>query len=418
MKIERLRAEAGRVSATVTWEDCDRPPLEIFFETEPEFAADIVANPNGFLVGAYFPAVRHRERRVRLDGPVSPQLRDGLAAVNSLYRRWYGGERVDLAVESRAGYQAPYPRRPARAAAFLSGGVDSLFTLRKNREEIPPDHPASVRDLLWLAGRGFPGAEDSPPAVGHRERLGRILSEVARDTDSSLIPIRTNLRRIEPDMNFLGYEFQAAYVVAAALMLSGRFDVVSFSSGWDLSHLIPWGTHPLVDSNLGTEGLAVRHDGVAFGRAEKLRRLGDWTVAVRSLVVCNDTPSGPVLNCGRCYKCVETMTLLVSEGLFSLAEQFPSSGVTPELIDSVTLAPNLRSSFRDYAGFWQAMIPGLEARGREDLVCAIKRKLDSARRLDAWLAERDWKGRLKRLDRVVTRGLGHRLLRGSRHPRG
>jgi hypothetical protein len=414
VRISDFRNEPGRASATVSWEESERPPVRISFEVDAAGREDLVADPNGFLVGAYFPAVRHGERRIALEGPISPRLRDGLVAVNALFRSWYEGARPDPTIEPTAGFRAPYPRCPSRAAAFVSGGVDSSFSLRLNREEVPFDHPASFRDLIWLAGRGFPGEEESPPAVDHRNRLAAVLSELAGEAGADLIPVRTNLRQIEPDMMFLGYEFQAAYVASAALMLANRFDVVSFSSGWDLAHLIPWGTHPLVDPNLGTEALSIRHDGIAFGRAEKLRRLARWETAIRNLVVCNDVPPGPLLNCGRCYKCVETMTLLESEGLFSLAGQFPADRVTPEMVDAVTLAPNLRSSFREYAEFWRAMIPGLEARGRTDLVRAVGRKLESARRLEIRLAERDWKGRLKRLDRALTGGLGYRMARSRR----
>ncbi|MGH9441635.1 MAG: hypothetical protein ACRD16_05130 [Thermoanaerobaculia bacterium] len=415
MKISNLRREGpARVAATVAWEDSERPALEVFFETRVEFGSELEPDPNALLLAAYFPAIRHKEKRILLEGPVSPRMRDGLKAVASLFRGWYGGERDEPRLDVALGFAPPTPRSPGRAASFLSGGIDSLFTLRKNRVEIPGDHPASIRDVLWLEGREFQGGENSPAALSHAERLSQVLNEVARDAGATLVPVRTNVRGLDPDIFFFGYEFQAACVAAAAHVLSRRFDVVSFSSGWEMGSLIPWGTHPLVDPNLGTEALTVRHDGAAYGRAEKLRALAGWKVAIQNLVVCNENPTAASLNCGRCYKCVETMTLLLSEDLLAGARQFPFSDVTPDLIDGLTLAPNLRSSLREYAGFWTAMIPSLEARGRGDLSQSIQAKLADASRLELWLEERDWKGRLKRLDRRFAGGLGTRALRAVR----
>ncbi len=417
MKISDLRREGpARVAATIVWEESNGPTQEIFFETDDEFGPALNADPNAFLLAAYFPAIRHGEKRIAIAGPISPRLRDGLRGVAALFRAWFGGARKEPRLESALGFVPPEPRVPARAASYLSGGIDSLFTLRKNRQEIPSDHPDSIQDLLWLVGRDFPGAESSPEAVHHGKRLLDVLGEIARDAGATLIPVRTNARCLEPDIVFFGYEFQGAYLASAALALAGRFSVVSFSSGWEMGRLIPWGSHPLVDPNFATEAVAFRHEGAAYGRAEKLGTISDWEAAVRNLVVCNENPTAASLNCGHCYKCVETMTLLLSKDLLSVARQFPSSDVTAEMVDGLTLAPNLRSSFTEYAGFWRTMIPALASRGRKDLVEAIRAKLADSRRLELWLQERDWKGRLKRLDRRLTGGFGMSAFRALRRP--
>ena len=415
MRISNLRREGGaRVAATISWEDASRPALDLFFETDDEFGADLTPDPNAFLVAAYFPAIRHGERRIAVEGAVSPRLRDGLLAVCDLFRAWYGGERFRPRLEPASGFAPPAPGPTARAAAFLSGGIDSLFTLRKNRLEIPADHPASIRDLLWFEGRELPGFEGTPVERRRAEQLKASLGEVARDTGANLVPVRTNVRHLDPDIRFFGYEFQGACLASLAHALAPRVSVVAFSSGWELANLIPWGTHPLVDPNLATEAVAVRHEGAAYGRAEKLRAIADWDAGLRNLTVCNDAPFAETLNCGACYKCVETMTLLLSEGLLAKATKFPFSDVTPGMIEGMSLAPNLRSSFREYAAFWVAMLPTLEARGRSDLARAAESKLREARRLDAWLDESDWKGLLKRLDRRLARGMGLRAVRALR----
>ena len=67
MKIGDFKSEKGesiqRVSATITWEDFERPPQEVYFETVDEFAEDISCNPHAFLV-----AFRGRNAAAHLPG--------------------------------------------------------------------------------------------------------------------------------------------------------------------------------------------------------------------------------------------------------------------------------------------------------------------------------------------------------------
>ena len=82
MRIETLRTERNekraRIAADVVWEDCDRPPREIFFETESRFAEGLSCNPHAFLVGCIMPAMHHQEARVAIDAEVCPELLEGL----------------------------------------------------------------------------------------------------------------------------------------------------------------------------------------------------------------------------------------------------------------------------------------------------------------------------------------------------
>jgi hypothetical protein len=49
MKIENLRSEINgnraRVSEIISWEDNDRPAVEVYFETDEEFGNDLTQSP-------------------------------------------------------------------------------------------------------------------------------------------------------------------------------------------------------------------------------------------------------------------------------------------------------------------------------------------------------------------------------------
>ena len=93
MKIENLRsAKKGnrtRVSAKVTWEDFERSPQEIYFETIGEFAVDISCNPHAFLVACTMPAMRFGEKRISIDAEICPELQEGLITAMKLICNWF-----------------------------------------------------------------------------------------------------------------------------------------------------------------------------------------------------------------------------------------------------------------------------------------------------------------------------------------
>jgi hypothetical protein len=148
MRIEQLSTTEGngrvRVSAKVTWEDCDRPAQEIYFETLPEYAESVSCNPHAFLVACILPAFRFGEKRVSLDAEICPELKDGLVTVMKWLRHWYyEPEKALVQIEAKK-QDSPLSQHKQRAGMLFSGGIDSLATLRANRLNYPLEHPGSM----------------------------------------------------------------------------------------------------------------------------------------------------------------------------------------------------------------------------------------------------------------------------------
>jgi hypothetical protein len=339
VRIADLRREPHgtslRAVATVTWEDSPRPSREIWFETSAELDGEFRADPNAFLLACVIPAVRHGEKRVALEGPVCPVLRDGLRTAMILLEGWYGDSRAPLEIESRGGFEAPIPREPSRAAFFLSGGVDSLHLLHSNREKFPGEHRSSFRDAIFVSGRDLPGSEDSPGSRNHLARSLENLMPIAEETGIRIVPVTTNARQLDPDDEFFLLEYFGSFLAAAAMTLSGRWSSVSIASSWDLRHLRPWGSHPLLDPCFGTAAMEIHHEGALLTRFQKLLAISSWDSAVSRLVVCNHAPSPPWLNCGRCNKCLLTLSALLLAGRIERAASFPPESLTPEAIGAL-----------------------------------------------------------------------------------
>jgi hypothetical protein len=411
MRIEDLRSEEKggrvRVAATVTWEDCDRPTHEVYFETHEAFAEGLSCNPHAFLSGCIVPAMHYGEERVFMDAEICPELRDGLITAMSLLRHWYyDPDRKLVRIEAGTRSDMPAPRTPERAGIFFSGGIDSFATLRANRLGFPLEHPWSIRDGLLVYGLEL----DAPEAFKH---VLHLLSGVAQDVGVILIPVYTNLylnyrqEDAEDNWSFWTNEFESAVFSAVAHAFSRRLSVISLASSQDIPHLHPHGSHPLLDPNYSSSDLRIRHDGIALSRYAKTKLVAEWDVALQHLRVCNAYRRyGPgAVNCGECRKCVQAMVTLLALGALDRTRAFPVHDVSAEL-----LLAGARPKTPYQAFSYQELMAPLAEKGRHDLVRAIEHILAIY-----YDREPGLKAKVKRFDRKY---LGSRLKRLMGYYRG
>jgi len=399
MKIENLRIEkqGGRsgVTATVIWEDCERPTTDIYFQTVQEYADDLSCNPHSFLVGCIMPAFHHGEKRVAVEGEICPELRQGLVTAMSLMRHWYyGPERELVQIEAQTRVHMPTPPTPERAGQFFSGGIDSLSALRANRLNYPLEHPGSIKDCLLIHGWAVkPGSR-----LETFDQAIQSLSKVTQDAGAALIPVFTNIRSLENDDDFFLNQFLAAILVAVAHTFARRLTLGVIASG-DPPPPVRWGTHPLLDPHYGSTDLRIRHDSTVLTRLERTKLVADWDVALQNIKLC--PVNWPDTNCGHCEKCVRTRLALLALGVLERTDAFPQEEITPEQINSVVKIhqPYLARTYGE-------LVTPLREIGRRDLAHILASKIN--RYYDS---EPGWKGRIKRFDRKV---LGGRLTKFRR----
>ncbi|MGI6381241.1 MAG: hypothetical protein ACOX2R_10820 [Anaerolineae bacterium] len=407
MRIEDIQiASVGgptRLSANVIWEDCDRAPKSIHYQVEEPYGAYLSASPHAFLVPCTIVAMRHGEKRVRVEERICPELRNGLMTAVGWLCSWYGPPRRAVRIEAAAGARAPRERDQERAACLLSGGVDSLTSLRTNRLDFPRDHPRSIRDCLVIHGFDVGGSDRSGQQMAHFCLAERSLGRVAEDADCCLIPVHTNVRQLDDDDAFTLYEFQGAILSSVAHALSSRITALYVASSGDYRFCGPFGSHPLLDPNYGSVELRILHDGFRFSRLDKLCLLADWDVALRNLRVCTSAPPTQ-LNCGSCEKCVRTMLELMAIGKLDAASSFPAQRVEPEQVEALSLRP-------DEIPYYEEAIEPLASRGHTHLSEAVRALTVASLKRLAWEEERDWKGAVKRFDR---RFLGSSMFRTYR----
>lgn len=390
MKIENIRKEKvssrSRIVATVTWEDSDRGIQEVYFEVDQQFSDALSCSPDPFLVAAIMPALWHGEKRVAVEGQICPDLRAGLITTMAVIQHWYrlSRELVRIEAEPRAHFREQIPDR---AAFFLTGGIDSLATLRANRLDFPLTHPGSFKDGLLIFGLEVDRPEDF-------EYVARSLAELTQQVGITLLPVYTNERYLEADWDFWIDVFEGAVLAAVGHALAGRLTTATIASSFDIPNLHCLASHPMLDPFYSSHRLQIRHDGMALSRFEKTRLLADWEIGLQYIRVCNITDKyGPdQLNCGQCEKCIRTMLALLALGALDKTRAFPPTELSEEMIrESVILH---RKNYR----FWPELIAPLEGIGRYDLARAI----DYA--LARYHGEIGLRGSIRRFDRAHLHG--------------
>jgi hypothetical protein len=355
-----------RLSARVTWEDCDRAPQELWFETLPAFADALADDVQPFLIACSVPAYTFGERRLASPDPVCPDLKVGINRSLRLLAHWDGvGAHRLPRLEVSGTLAGGVPR--GRAGVFYSGGIDSFAALLANRQAFSPDHPSAYRDGILVHGLEM---DDE----GLFEHVRESLDAAADEIGLTLLPVYTNIYLHYRDedarqrFRFWRDKYEGAAFAAVAHALSGRLDRIGLASSDDYAHLAPAGSHVLLDPSFSSRRMTVTHENPEMSRLEKTRLVTGWAPALKHLRVCNDFRRYDAgrLNCGRCEKCTRTMLALLALGALGRTPAFVANDVEPERVRVGEVDDMVVSSYSE-------LVPLLEQRGRQDLVRAIRR---------------------------------------------
>lgn len=386
------------LEAGVDWEESGRGSQRLLYAVPEAFAGDVSPRTEALVLVGALAAMRMRETRVAIDGEVCPQFYEGLQAAMEVFRSWNRRWRpVRLDVEQGCAHAALDEAR--EPAALVSGGIDSLALLRANALAYAPEHPSRIRTGFIYRGIWAP---DRPGDNRTRERLEaavEALAPAADDVGVTLVPVYSNFRALTDwDTTFWQYEYQGAALASAAHLFADRINKMSLASTWDVAHLGPWGSHPLVDGGYGTHDLAIRHEQALLSRLDKTKIVADWPAALEILRVCNRLPEAAV-NCGQCEKCVRTMFTLAALGSLPQAKTFPSDEVTPDTLAGV------RVPYRAVEPDYLEIAAELSRTGQDDLSAALLRCVTRSRLSRRWRKVKQLRRRLvPAADRTRRRG--------------
>jgi hypothetical protein len=392
VELVSIRTEAGsrpgrvRLVGEVRYDD--RATEDYWFEAPEEFAEALSHSGNPWLACLLPLAVTLRQP-LRLRLPIDPLLSQNAARLMRTWTGWYPRLRV---VPIEADIEAPDAQTQPETAAFFSGGVDSFYTVLRNREASDRARAPRIQRLLCV--RGF---DIDLENIAEYERLRSRLASAARDLDLELVEIATNLRDVRFRQTEWGRLSHGSVLASLALALERRFEAVYIAATYTGGTPIrPWGSHPQTDPLFSTSRTRIIHDGDGIARMEKTEYVGRCEAALRSLHVCPRRRSSE--NCGDCRKCFLVMLTMELAGALSRCSTFPSATTN---LDRVRCT-YLKSPSYEYL-FEQIQIRA-RAAGRFDIVAAIEESLTRTRRLNRLLAPATWmrtKPLLWRLARIM-----------------
>ena len=224
------------------------------------------------------------------------------------------------------------------------------------------------------------------------DRAVTFLSALTDRTAAMLIPVYTNLRHLDDDDNVWVEGVLGAGLAAVAHAFQGRVARALIASSDDvMAGLIPIGSHPLLDPNYSSADVSIVHHGTWMTRMDKVRLLSEWDDGLQHLRTCFDFFRPAVkVNCGRCEKCLRTMTALLVCGKLDQCTAYPFDDVTPEMLGglevwSARAGQGDRRQTLDYAiqcigsssvKAWKGLLPLLVGIDRHDLAAIVKEKIE------------------------------------------
>lgn len=260
---------------------------------------------------------------LHVDAPVSARFVENQQALMQVFCKWFPEYRPVPIRGRQAGAAKAVAGK--RVGCFFTGGVDSFFTYLRHRDE--------VTDLIFV--HGYDVDLDDAPRRAQVSAMGRAIEQA---TGVRFIELETNAVRLFRDFGRWGAHAHGFGLGSAARHLADYLARLYVPSSFATEYMRPWGTHPETDWLFSDERLQVIH-GETILRLEKLREVSQDKLALRYLRVCHERIEG-AYNCGRCEKCLRTMTLMQGLGVLHLSTAFPAE-VRPEwvralLLDEVT----------------------------------------------------------------------------------
>jgi hypothetical protein len=404
MVISGISVDGSRLSATVEWEDNDRPKQVLWFESA---AVPLAPSAEAFLVGCAAPAMRDREKRLLIHGSVDPALLESVAEALAWIMSAFGYEYPAPVLEATHVNRSPAPR--GRHAGMLSCGVDSLAMLRLNHARYAPSHPRRIAAGVVIGGFDCVTPAQYAQLMERAHAVGEAAGIEVLDVNTNIAEVAQWPHPTRPFPVFSPREYQACILIAAAHALSGRISSVSVASWGAASLAVAFqrarGSHPLLDPLYGSSSMRVFHADGTVPRLQKLRIVADWDVAMKNLLVCSKWDRPLDSNCGRCGKCVRAMLEFVAVGKLD-SSPFRGYDVSAGLVRSTHVTNDYSESP------WRQLIAPLMAVGRADLAQAVQTILGEYRGRKRIAAAKE---RAKEFDSRYFGGLAVRLNRFARH---
>lgn len=273
----------------------------------------LVANlcPVAWAVGAdvYVPRADEAFLRALAD------VREGFETLHPRFARGgtvYAREIVDAGGSASVAGNGP---TDAGSAMLFSGGVDSLTTYLRHRDEEPTLISVHGFDIPLDRDDRWDEREAELRAFGDSAGVDNRFVRLNMQSFLDLVQLNAHFGRYYDDNWITSVHHGLGLLGACApLSVTEGFGTLYIAATHSAGFSHPWGSHPEIDDRVRWATTTVEHDGYELTRQQKLYRIADHVreedpdLRIRT---CSDA-SG---NCGRCEKCARTEVGLLLAGL-------------------------------------------------------------------------------------------------------
>jgi hypothetical protein len=301
----------SKLSARIRCAGSDLDGKELWICYPPDCLDQLSSWADPWIAMLLWPAMRLGQT-LRIDATGSARLAEATDQLMAIVHCWDARFRpVKLQLQGTTDTRSS----DGLTAGFFSGGVDSFYTMLKNRSTRSPRH-GEIRHLIFAQGLDIPMAD-----MELYNLIVPSMQSCADELGCTLVPCATNIRDVIPEGLVSWRLCHGPALAAIALGLPGRWKRVVIPATQTYKDLLPNGSHPLVDPLWSTESTELVHDGADATRLTKVKYIATSALALRHLRVCWRNPEGQY-NCGRCEKCVRTMISLKIAGVLEQCAAF------------------------------------------------------------------------------------------------
>jgi 7-cyano-7-deazaguanine synthase in queuosine biosynthesis len=276
-------------------------------------------------------------RDLHVLGTCSTQLLHHARTIVGAYATWHDDFKT---VQVQAANHSTSCSAGRGVACFISGGVDSFYTLFRNLD--------AITHVIYICGYDLE-AGDARTA----EHVTR-LQNVASHRGKRFICVTSDLwrftrlhpayQRVASGENFplagaaRWWLYHGAVMASAAMSLNAEIGRCFIASTLAHDFWHPWGSDAILDALWSTESLSFEESGAELDRSEKVAYLAAHPQAHLvwpAMRVCFHNRHGRI-NCGHCEKCLRTRVAL---DLAGVAQRPPGLEKPAQAVDLVRLTP-------------------------------------------------------------------------------
>lgn len=327
-RIDNGRTIEVRVPIEYRGSEIDLPD-QLWYEFPADCAEFLDLGMESFVAGL-LPLAMTLGEDIQVVGTLSPKFAFHAARYQRL--RQLKDPNVFQGIDLRAdGFETIDPPARARGAGLMfSGGVDSMDVLLDHLPDQMPYRPYQLTHGIFL----FHFDQRSYQRAAYEAAL-EIYQGWFEQLGLTLIPADYNLKRFRPPRSPIPLKewvnrTHGAGLMSVGMLLGRGLARLYLSASDTIGSEIEYGTSALTDHLMSTERFEIIHEGFDRNRSEKLERLAKNPQTYDYLRVCWWQHHG-VQNCGRCHKCVRTMTTLAVLDKLTSYRTF-STPLTTELI--------------------------------------------------------------------------------------